>query len=186
MPPLRLVVILVAGASNFVIIYISLNKIKFKLKFKFIKHYNCKKWYDFKQDKPCNIFFFFFFLHHEREIIPCRLAQCFLTDLYSSKVINKTREYKMLSISTRLHTLELNFRVIRVALKGNTVAINLSTAISTRLRMDTTIDTILKTVSILHITEEPGISIRLPLLSARQQGTRARRQFKKTNQIPPC
>ena len=41
-----------------------------------------------------------------------------------------------------------------VAFKGYTVAMNLSTAISTRLRMDTTVDTLLTYTPILH----PGVA----------------------------
>jgi hypothetical protein len=50
----------------------------------------------------------------------------------------------------------LTFRVISVAFKGNTVAMNLSTAINTRLRIDTIWDTILKYDPTLHATVAKG------------------------------
>jgi len=44
----------------------------------------------------------------------------------------------------------LNFDVINVAFRGNTVAMNLSTAINTRLKMDTMVDASLKNIPTLH------------------------------------
>lgn len=72
----------------------------------------------------------------------------------------------------------LTFRVISRAFRGNTVAMNLSTAIKTRLRMDTIADTILKNTPTLqpNFARDPWST--LPLLviisSVRYNGQVAR------------
>jgi len=44
----------------------------------------------------------------------------------------------------------LNFDVINVAFRGNTIAMNLSTAINTKLKIDTMVDASLKKIPTLH------------------------------------
>ena len=58
----------------------------------------------------------------------------------------------------------LILRDTSVAFKGNTVAMYLSTAINTRLRIDTEVDTVLVYIPTLHPVVARGPWIRLPLL----------------------
>ena len=65
----------------------------------------------------------------------------------------------MLLISVKIEQISL-----QEYLKGYTVAMNLSTAINTKLRMDTIPDTNLTYTPTLHPGVAKGLSIRLPLL----------------------